>query len=152
MSSQPSEAGLRGLARRFGISGAVKSTSRLLGYDLVRRHYYSAIPDLVAVPPGAWTKESDLDGLDFDPAAQLEFVEAELAGALAEYAPPLEPTGSPRDFYLANTFYEQVDAETLYAMVRRFSPPRVVELGSGMSTLVIADALRAAGATGGEHF
>src|SRR4029078_7180987 len=117
MSSQPSQAGLRGLARRMGISGAVKSTSRFLGYDLVRRHYYSAIPDLVAVPPGTWTKESELDGLDFDPAAQLESVETELARALAESAPPVEPTGSRRDFYLANTFYGQVDAETLYAMV-----------------------------------
>lgn len=151
MSSQPSEAGLRGLARRIGISAAVKSTSRFLGYDLVRRHYYSAIPDLVAVPPGTWTSESELDGLDFDPAAQMEFVETELAGALAEYSPPLEPTASRRDFYLANTFYEQVDAETLYAMVRRFSPRRVIELGSGMSTLVIADARRAAGAADGEH-
>ena len=94
MSSQPSQAGLRGLARRIGISGAVKSTSRFLGYDLVRRHYYSAIPDLVAVPPGTWTKESELDGLDFDPAAQLEFVETALAEALVEYAPPVEPTGS----------------------------------------------------------
>jgi hypothetical protein len=38
--------------------------------------------------------------------------------------------------------YEALDAETLYAMVRRFRPRQVLELGSGMSTLVIADALR----------
>jgi hypothetical protein len=69
-------------------------------------------------------------------------VERELAEFVSEFRPPATPTGDPRDFYLENTLYEGLDAETLYAMVRRFKPRRILELGSGMSTLVIADALR----------
>lgn len=111
-----------------------------LGYDLVRRHFYSPIPDLARLPTDVWTRESELAGIDFDPAAGLKFLEKELAPYLDEYRPPLESTGSPRDYYLNNSLYESVDAETLYAIVRRFAPRRIIELGSGMSTLVIADA------------
>ncbi len=140
------------MARRVGISRAVKSASRALGYDLVRRHYYSAIPDLAELPEGTWSRVSDLPGVRFDPASQLEFVERQLGAHLAEYAPSRAPTGSSGDFHLENGFYESVDAETLYAMVRRFSPRRIVELGSGMSTLVIADARRRGGeAAASEH-
>lgn len=111
-----------------------------LGYDLVRKHYYSPIPDLSSLSPSIWSRRSELAGVQFDPEAGLEFVRRELAPYLAEYCPPREPTSNPRDFYLDNGFYGSVDAETLYAMVRRFEPSRIVELGCGMSTLVIADA------------
>lgn len=75
-----------------------------------------------------------------DVAAGLAFVMKELAPFLAEYHPPRHSTDNPRDFYLDNGFYEGIDAELLYAMVRRYAPPRILELGAGMSTLVIADA------------
>jgi hypothetical protein len=134
------------------IGRAVKSTLRRFGYHLVRRHYYSPIPELAEVPPEVWTRESELPGLDFDRKAMLAFVERELAPYLDEYKPPHAPTGNPRDFYLGNGFYDSLDAETLYAVVRRAAPRRVVELGSGMSSLVIADArARTEGSAGGRH-
>jgi hypothetical protein len=102
------------------------------------------------LPADIWTRESDLAGLSFDPAGGLAFVQGELAPFLEEYRPPASPTSNPRDFYLGNTLYESVDAETLYAMVRRYAPGRILELGSGFSTLVIADA-RARNAEGGRH-
>jgi hypothetical protein len=57
----------------------------------------------------------------------------------------LAATGYPFD----NNFYEHVDAEVAYAMVRRLRPARVVELGSGWSTRVLRAALAANGS--GEH-
>jgi hypothetical protein len=123
-----------------------------LGYELVRKHYYSPIPDLGALPPGVWQRESDLAGVRFDPHGGLAFVATELTDVLAEYIPPWSPTGRPRDFFLDNGFYGSVDAELLYAMVRRFAPSRIVELGSGMSSIVIADARAANGSDdGGYH-
>jgi hypothetical protein len=131
---------LRRFARRTGASKRLKSAVRRLGFDLVRRHYYSPIPDVAELPSDIWSRESDIRGVDFDIAKGLEFVQRELSPFLAEYSPPAEPTGDPRQFYLENRFYESVDAETLYAMIRRLAPGRIVELGSGMSTLVMADA------------
>jgi predicted O-methyltransferase YrrM len=50
-------------------------------------------------------------------------------------------TGEPGMFYLENTFFEEVDSEVLYSMVRRFRPARVIEVGSGYSSLLIRMAL-----------
>jgi predicted O-methyltransferase YrrM len=137
----------------MGAAGrALRSAFRRAGFDLLRRHYYSPIPDLTSLPPDVWTRESELPGVRFDAAAGLDFVKRELVAHVAEYAPPRVPTGNPRDFYLENGLYESGDAELLYAMIRRFAPERVIELGSGMSTLVIADALARREATGeGSH-
>jgi predicted O-methyltransferase YrrM len=116
-------------------------TARAAGYDLVKRHYYSEVPDLDSLPPGIWNATSELPGLRFDAEAGLRFVAQELGPFLPEFRPPVNSTGNPGAFYLENTFYEALDAETLYAMVRRFKPRHVLELGSGLSTLVIAEAL-----------
>jgi hypothetical protein len=129
-------------------SRAVKAAVRRLGFDLLRRHYYSPIPNLAELPPEVWTRESELRGLDFDLEAMLAYLDRELGPYLDEYKPPTAPTGDSRDFYLDNGFYDSVDAETLYATVRQVAPRRVVELGSGMSTLVIADARARSGDSG----
>jgi hypothetical protein len=47
----------------------------------------------------------------------------------------------PSGFFLRNGFFESVDAQVLYAMIRHLKPKRVVEIGSGMSTLLIKTAL-----------
>ncbi|MGI8557685.1 MAG: class I SAM-dependent methyltransferase [Solirubrobacteraceae bacterium] len=124
--------------RSFG--SVVRGVVGALGYDLVRKHYYSAIPDLGTIPADVWTRRSELRGLQLDNDAGLDFVQRELAPYLAEFAAPESVTEDPREFHFGNGFYDRVDAELLYAMVRRFSPPQIVELGSGMSSLVIADA------------
>ena len=54
---------------------------------------------------------------------------------------PLEPTGDPSQFFLHNGFFETVDAEILYCMVREQRPRRVLEIGSGNSSRLIAAAL-----------
>jgi hypothetical protein len=136
---------LRRVGRDLGVSRAIKSLVRKAGFDLLGRHYYSPIPDVSALPATVWTRRSDLRAVRFDVAAALDFARRELSAYIAEYEPPRHSTGRPRDFYLANEYYEGVDAEILYAMVRRFSPHRVIELGSGMSTLVIADAVTRGG-------
>jgi hypothetical protein len=131
----------RATARRLGVQRKLRAGLRKLGFDLLRRHFYSPVPDVDALPPEIWTRESELRGVQFDLEASLRFVEHQLSGHITEYTPPRTPTGRARDFYLENPGpYRSVDAETLYAMVRRFTPTKIIELGSGFSTLVIADA------------
>ena len=122
-----------------------------LGFDLVRRHYYSPIPDLAALPAAVWSRESDLAAVDFDPAAGLDFLRQRTGSNISEYDPPAGQLDDQRTFFLNNGLYESVDAETLYAMIRRFDPQTVVELGSGMSTLVIADARNRNASEGSRH-
>lgn len=50
-------------------------------------------------------------------------------------------------FYLNNGWFDSVDAEVLYSIIRRFKPARIVEVGSGFSTR----AMRRAILDGGLH-
>lgn len=66
---------------------------------------------------------------------------AELAPYFEEYAPPWGPPGTLHGYRRDNSQFPHVDAEILYALVRRFEPVRIVEVGAGWSSLVIADAV-----------
>jgi hypothetical protein len=112
-------------------------------YHLVPRHYYGPIPELGELPPEAWVRPSALAGIELDLPAQLERARRELVDAIAEFSPPRNPTGRADAYYVENGAYTSVDGEILYAVVRRFRPRRVIELGSGHSTRVLAAAARA---------
>jgi len=45
-------------------------------------------------------------------------------------------------FFLGHGYFDSVDAEILYGLVRRFKPRRVWEIGSGFSTLLVTQAIR----------
>jgi predicted O-methyltransferase YrrM len=100
---------------------------------VVPRGWESPLPDLDELPPELFERPSPLRGVRFDLDAQAALLR-ELAPLVAEFAPPL-------GFRLDNGWYESVDAEVLWALLRRLEPRRVVELGSGWSSLVIAAAL-----------
>ncbi|MFZ0043928.1 MAG: hypothetical protein WAK93_21640, partial [Solirubrobacteraceae bacterium] len=118
----------------------LRRIARPLGYHLVPATFYSPIPDLQEVPPHVWSEPAEMPGVAWDLDAQLAFVETELGPHMTEYDPPLDPPGTTNGFYLRNGTFPGLDAEVLYAMVRRFRPSRVLELGAGFSTLVIASA------------
>jgi len=111
------------------------------GLHLTPVHFYSPIPDTRLLPPSLWDRESDLPGVDLKIDSQLELVRDVFPRYRSEYARiPIEPTGSERDFYLSNTIFGGMDALSLYCMIRHFQPRLVVEVGSGMSSRLIAQA------------
>jgi predicted O-methyltransferase YrrM len=134
---------LRSLARIVGLKRVLKGVARRLGFDLVRRHFYSPVPDFDNIPAQYWERRSSLGGLDFDPSSQLAFIERELGPYLPEFTPPQLLATGETGFYLDNGTYGPVDAEVLYCMVRHGPPKRVIEIGSGFSSLVIGAALEA---------
>lgn len=126
---------------RLALGVPLRRIGDQLGYDVSLRHFYSAIPDVRALPESVWNRQSPLEGVAFDLGRQIEFLEAQLAPFLADFSPPLHGGPAQQEFFLDNGRYERVDAETLFAMVRLFEPKRVIELGSGRSTQVIQAAL-----------
>src|SRR3954452_12289297 len=116
------------------------------GLDVVLKSFYSPIPDVAALPTETFAKVSEMPGIAWDVDAQLEFVRGTLAEAMAEFDPPTERGDPPR--YVPDPAYSPADAAVLYAMVRSLRPRRIVELGSGQSTLVMAEAIRANRAEG----
>ena len=131
---------------RFYESSAAKSAYRGLrrgasrvGLDVVARTFYSPIPDLERLPADTFARVSELPGIAWDLDAQLEFVRSRLATAMLAFRPEAE-RGPVSGRYAPNPSYNLADAAVLYAMVRAMRPRRIVELGSGHSTLVMAQA------------
>jgi hypothetical protein len=126
---------LRALATSY-----LRRSAESFGYDLVRRGFYSPVPDLSELPADIWTRRSALEGIAFDTEAQLRFVLDNLSGYLSEFDPAFETGTRYGRFRLRNGAYEEVDCELLYGMVRFLRPRRVIELGSGYSSFVLAHA------------
>jgi predicted O-methyltransferase YrrM len=121
---------------------ALRAAAEKVGFQVVLKTFYSPIPDLAGLPPGWWERVAELPGLDLDLDRQLAWVRERLAGPMAEFDPPAHPVADPFAYTTANPSYSRLDAATLYATVRALKPARIVELGSGHSTLVTAEAVR----------
>jgi predicted O-methyltransferase YrrM len=113
------------------------------GWHLTPNHFYSVIPDTQVLPDSLWTTESELPGIDMRGEAQLAF----LAEAVDKFGDelnsmPLErEDAGPGHYYVNNAAFESVDVHALHSMVRMYKPSRIVEIGSGWSTLVSLAAL-----------
>lgn len=139
--------------RNFYQSKAAKTAYRGLrrgfakvGLDVVVKTFYSPIPDLDQLPPGTFQRTSALPGTGWDLDRQLEFVRG-LRRSFEEFRSVTNGGGDPWQ-YAPNMSYTEADAAMLYAMIRSTRPRRIVELGSGHSTLVTAQAARRNAADG----
>ncbi len=117
-----------------------------IGIHVTPVHFYSPIPDTRVLPNSVWKQDRRLIGIDLRPESQLTVLDA-LRQFAPEYNsfPRSEPTADMANvnFFLENQAFESVDAEVLYSMVRYFKPRRIIEIGSGYSTLLMLSALRA---------
>jgi predicted O-methyltransferase YrrM len=106
-------------------------------------HHTQPFPDTRRLGPQIWQRPSALVGIDMRESEQLELLESFAARFKGEYdALPRQPAaGGPVRFYTGNPFFGPIDAEILYCMIRRLRPRRVVEIGSGFSTLLAKQAL-----------
>jgi len=112
------------------------------GYHVLPVHFYEPVPDHSDLARSIGSR-SELVGVDLAPERHLELLE-ELRAWKEEYdALPRRPGEGDDGFYVENTLFGAVDAEMLYALVRKHQPRRIFEIGSGFSTLVSARAVRA---------
>lgn len=120
------------------------------GYHVLPVHFYSPVPDARALPERLWAVRDHRIGIDLAPDRQLERLERFRRRFGEEYRSfPAGPGQGPPRFHLANGTFGPGDAEALYCMIRDLAPARIIEIGSGVSTLVIDQALganRSAGA------
>lgn len=114
-----------------------------MGYHLQRADYYSGLNDLwfLSENRDLWHDRPLPPGVEWDLEAQLGEVR-KFAPHIAELADvPLEaPPGPPR-YHWRNDFWGDADAIVHYGLLRSAKPRRVVEVGSGWSSLLMARAL-----------
>lgn len=126
--------------RRIGAARLSWSKACLLkvGVFPIRDHYYEPMfnpRDL----RHALEDERALPGIDWNEAGQVELLKqlnyaAEIRGHWDQPSPPPQ-------FYIKNGGFEAGDAEYWYSFIRHFKPARIIEIGSGNSTLVARQAI-----------
>jgi len=110
-----------------------------LGILPVLDHYYQPL-----INPAKHLKKSPgedrkLRGVDLNVSEQLSLLsEFHYNNELEKF--PLTKT-EKLEYYYSNGSYESGDSEYLYSMVRHFKPNRIIEIGSGNSTLMVRNAI-----------
>ena len=132
------------IMRRYLYSPAYRRYFRLWeeqGFHLTPVHYYQPLPDTRTLTDDLWEKKSELAGIDMNDNVQLQLLQEAFPRFRAEYEQfPMDPPERPYEFYFNNGFFSGTDALVLYCMVRHFQPNFILEVGSGFSSRVSAQA------------
>jgi hypothetical protein len=122
------------------------------GYHFQKRDYYSALNDLPFLSDNSdlWHDRPLPRGIQWDVDAQLDEVRR-IAPYLAELENvPMDPPPGPPSYHWDNAFWRGADALVHYGLLRHAKPNRVIEIGAGWSSLLMADALKRNQAEGSE--
>lgn len=119
-----------------------------LGVSVTPSHFYFPIPQLKSFNGKDWTACRPCAGLDFRLDEQVDRLCMEWLRFASEWKFPEGATGNQHEFHLNNGFFEAVDAEVAYSIVRHYKPKRIVEVGSGNTTLLLTSAVRRNAAEG----
>jgi Methyltransferase domain len=112
------------------------------GFHVTPVHFYQPIPDIQSLPETVWDGQSEMVGIDMNDALQLDLLRNHFPKFRQEYDQfPVEPTGEPGRFHFNNGLFDGTDALVAYCMFRHFQPRLIIEVGSGFSSLLAAEAI-----------
>ena len=105
-------------------------------------HFYSPIVDSTQIDGGKlWPKTVTAPvGIDWRSNDQKRLIE-DLIVDVSKYDYP-DHASDPHQFASWNGAFEWMDARVFFTMLRRLQPRRVIEVGSGHSSLLLADVRR----------
>lgn len=133
------------LAKIFRVTAITGKGSNLClkeGFLPLPIDYHSPVPAIRDLERrGMWNVRSELRGIDFRENVQIELLNELGLNYSDECRWSLLPTENPTEFYLNNESFSYGCAASTHCIIRHFRPKRVVEIGSGMSSMVISNAL-----------
>ncbi|HET7037782.1 MAG TPA: class I SAM-dependent methyltransferase [Thermomicrobiaceae bacterium] len=111
-----------------------------LGVHILPKHYYTPIPDYawLAAHRDAWTQRASLAGVAWDLEQQLVW----LASTCQPYYPEVAGLSIYQEITRsqAGPGFGPIESQVLHCFVRAFKPKRIIEIGSGVSTLAMLHA------------
>jgi len=113
-----------------------------LGISVTPNHFYWPVPDIHDLESRVWPADSVPVGFDLGLERQVKLAEQLAARYRHEWTFP-ERAASPTEYHYNNGLFEAVDAEMAYCIVRALKPSRIIEVGGGFSTGILAAAVRA---------
>lgn len=110
-------------------------------------HFYSPVVDIddVSVRCHAiWPVNPVAGGIDFNDASQRALLSTEFPRFIPDFDYPevLDDASDGTRFFTENSQFAWLDARTLFVLLRAWRPRRIIEVGSGFSSLLIADVNR----------
>jgi hypothetical protein len=121
----------------------VRQTFRMfqrIGISLVPNHYYWPVPDFQQLEARTWPAGELPVGIDLALEKQLAFLQQIVPLYQAEWVTDSSAINSA-GYRRGNGFFETVDAEIAYCLIRHIKPRRIIEVGGGHSSRVLAAAL-----------
>jgi predicted O-methyltransferase YrrM len=111
-----------------------------VGVNITPNHYYWPVPDIAELEKREWTIFSFPPDCSFDLKTQIELAR-ELRSTYGEECRFSQDMRND-EYHYNNGYFEAVDAEVAYGIVRHYKPNRIIEIGTGYSTRVLAAALQ----------
>lgn len=110
-------------------------------------HFYSPIVDAESAREDAariWPKNPTVHGIDFNDATQRRLLAEVFPRLIGDY---VYPENGPDDdvlmtYYEDNGQFSHLDSRAAFCLLRHLKPRRIVEVGSGYSTLLMLDVNR----------
>jgi hypothetical protein len=113
------------------------------GFHVTPNHFYEPIPDRHTLTDSLLERYHPMPGVDMREEHQIHLLTNIFPRFAAEYNTfPEYPVDALWRYSWHNDFFGVLDASIAYSFVRLLRPRRIVELGSGWSTLAIAEAVR----------
>ena len=110
-----------------------------IGFHILPVHFYSPLPDTGTLADAVWEPYDTAD-MGYDDEAMLKLL-TELSQYKTEVMDiPMEQVDR-QQYYYNNIAFNGMDAVMYYYMIRHFKPAKLVEIGSGYSTLIAAKAV-----------
>ena len=110
-------------------------------------HFYSPVVDPREVALRAdrlWPEKPECLGIDFEPARHRDILRNARRTICRRYDYPemLEETPTLDRFFTRNSQFGWLDSRVLFAFLNEWRPRRMIEVGSGYSSLLVADVNR----------
>lgn len=109
-------------------------------------HFYSPVVNPAELDPEfIWPQTpGPILGIEFNDASHKRMLTEVFPRFMPEYDYPeyLEETPELCDFYTQNSQFSWLDSRALFVLLRHWRPKRMIEVGSGFSTLLAADVKR----------
>jgi len=125
---------------RWGINGINDKIFMKLGIMPILDHYYQPLINPKKHLNKSLRDDRELKGIDFNVKEQLNLLSKfNYNEELLKI--PLQ-NRNDGNFYYNNQSFTSGDAEYLYNVVRYFKPSKIIEVGSGFSTLMVINAIK----------
>jgi predicted O-methyltransferase YrrM len=137
------QSALSSLRRTELFGQAFLSLFRMLqgcGISVLPNHFYWPIPDVRTLEREEWRRRTPI--IDLKLSEQVRFMSEVVPLYAGELQFASSPSTDPKEYHRNNGMFETVDAEVAYSVVRHLKPKRIVEVGGGNSTRLLARALR----------